>query len=37
MLTHLYLRLRSTLILLRHDRMPLGKAWVKAGEIWRVS
>lgn len=37
MLTHLYLRLRSTLILLRHDRMPLGKAWKRAKEIWRVS
>lgn len=37
MLTHLYLRLRSTLILLRHDRMPLGAAWRRAGEIWRVS
>jgi hypothetical protein len=32
---NLLLRLRSTLILLRHDRMPLGAAWRRAGEIWR--
>lgn len=37
MLTHFLLRLRSTLILLRHDRLPLGKAWRRAGEIWRAS
>lgn len=36
-MTHLLLRLRSALILLRHDRLPLGAAWRKAGEIWSRS